>query len=202
MGAMYLYYGQIAVISSNSSDNVCYRYSSFALYAKDNSASSSQLNYSTEDSYVHYCYVMNNFASYGWICINFWYKKHTCESSNIINNSQKSTSYGIITNAYDSPYPTTIINKCCLIKNNLYGSGLYLFYVDTSGSTMEVRDCTIQNGYSIYGAVTTSYSNTVAGSECAVITNCGANINKFDKYKSENVLNKYYNKYNNIKLNL
>jgi hypothetical protein len=37
---------------------------------------------------------------------------------------------------------------------------------------MEVIECTISVGYSIYGAVTTSYNNTVAESECFTIVNC------------------------------
>jgi hypothetical protein len=80
-------------------------------------------------------------------------------------------------NSNDSP-KKVIINKCCLIKNNV-GTG-YLFYVN--GGTMEVRECTIQSGYNNYGALT-SYSNTVAGSECAKIYNCGANIGNNDKCK-------------------
>jgi hypothetical protein len=148
---------------------VCYGPSSLELDAKDNSASFNQLKYSTEDNYIHYCYILNNYASnYG--CIGFAWYMHKCEESNFINNSQASSSNGIL---YCDCYPsaTVRIYNCCLIKN----SGGYLFSVNT-GSTMEVRECTIQSGYSLYGAVTTSYSNTVAGSECAVISNCGARI--------------------------
>jgi hypothetical protein len=105
------------------------------------------------------------------------------EESNIINNSQaSSSSYGTIYNCHSS---TVTINKCCLIKNNEIGYGKYLFYAN-SGYIIDVKECTIQSGYSIAGSVTTSYSNTEAGSECAAINNCGTknvNINKEDKCK-------------------
>jgi hypothetical protein len=176
-GIFMLYYGQIRIISTNSSNNKCYQSSSFYLWGKDNSALTEYLKYSTVDSYIHYCYVINGNAI-GYNCI--WFTKsntkHKCQESNIINNSQGS-SYGTLVNYYSQEI--VIINKCCLIKN----SGGYLFYVDESTSTMEVRDCTIQSGYSIYGSVTTIYSNTVAGSECAIIRNCGANIDNNDKCK-------------------
>jgi hypothetical protein len=166
---MALYFGQIAVISCNCSDNKGYYHSSFDLWAKDNSGSS-QLKYSDQDCYIHYCYMINGYAN-GYICIRFCYYKHTCEESNIINNSQTSNSESTIYNSGNSPVPTTTINKCCLIKNNANSKG-YLFYA-YSGTTMYVKECTIQSGYTIGGAVTTSYSNTVAGSECAAISNCG-----------------------------
>jgi hypothetical protein len=172
-GTITLLYGQIRIISTNSSDNVCKYYSSFRLDAYDNSASSSQLNYSSEDSYLHYCYIMNNYAN-GYDCILFNYYKHTCEDSNIINNYQGTSSWGTLEAGSSSPVPTVIINKCCLIKNNANNKGP-LFY---STGTMEVRECTIQSGYSISGSVTTSYSNTVAGIECAKIYYCGARIDR------------------------
>jgi hypothetical protein len=151
---------------------VGYDISSFYLRAYDNSASSNQLNYSTEDSYVQYCYIMNNYADYRE-CIRCFYNIHKCEESNIINNSQSDIYLGTI-NFYSTINVT--INKCCFIKNNEYGNGKYLFY--NTGTKIEVRECTIQNGYTICGVVTTSYSNTVAGSECAVISNCGTkNVN-------------------------
>jgi hypothetical protein len=171
-GTIIMYYGQIRIISTNSSNNVCYYDSSFALYAYDNSASSS-LKYSTEDGYIHYCYAINNYAK-NYCCIWFNSYIHKCEDSNIINNSQGSSGGGILN---EGSYSTITINKCCLIKN----SNLYLFWVNSG--TMEVRDCTIQSGYSIRGSVTTSYSNTVAGSECAAISNCGANIGNIEQYK-------------------
>jgi hypothetical protein len=56
-----------------------------------------------------------------------------------------------------------------LIKNNANGYGP-LFYVGSG--TMYVKECTIQSGYTYAksGNFYTSYSNTVAGSECAAIT--------------------------------
>jgi hypothetical protein len=180
-GTIRLEYGQIRVISTNSSDNIAYGDSSFHLRAYDNSESSNSLKYCTEDSYMHYCYMMNGYANYG-CCIAFWYNKQLFEENNVINNSQTSSTYsGTLANAYDSPYPITIINKCCLIKNNAIGNGIYLFCV--YGGIMEVRECTIQNGYSISGSVTTSYSNTVAQNECAAISNCGANIDNIEQCK-------------------
>jgi hypothetical protein len=123
---------------------------------------------------------MNNYAKC-YKCISLWGSyKHKCEDSNIINNSHVG-SRGIVDNG-DSSITTTTINKCCLIKNVANKMG-YLFYAQ-SGSTIDVRDCTIQSGYSIYGAVTTSYSNIVAGSQCASINNFGANNNK-DENKSK-----------------
>jgi hypothetical protein len=120
---------------------------------------------------------MNN---YGYsTCIGFQSNKQKCEESNIINNSLSRNDWGIFSNGASST-ATSTINKCCLIKNK----NKYLFYVYSG--TMEVRECTIQSGYSIYGAVTTSYSNTVAGSECAAITNCGANISKeYTNYENQ-----------------
>jgi hypothetical protein len=115
---------------------------------------------------------MNNYAYY-CKCILFAFYTHKCEESNIINNSEKSNGGILFTSS--SPSATVTINKCCMIKNNANNIG-YLFY--RGSGTMEVRECTIQSGYSIYGAVTTSYSNTVAGSECAAIINCGARIIK------------------------
>jgi hypothetical protein len=90
---------------------------------------------------------------------------------NIINNSQGSSDRGTLPN-WNS---VTAINKCCLIKNNANFKG-YLFY--NSRSTIEVRECTIQNGYNkyVYSGTFKMYSNTVAGSTCAVMKNCGANI--------------------------
>jgi hypothetical protein len=170
-GAIILYYGQIRIISTNSSNNVAYQQSSFYLHGIDNSAYSSQLIYSTEDGYINYCYVINGYAN-SWGCIWFYIKKYKCEESNIINNSQGSSGRGIIDTNGASAIIT--INKCCLINNNANNIG-YLFY---SSGTMEVRECTIQNGYIIKGAVTTSYSNTEAGNECAKIYYCGARIDR------------------------
>jgi hypothetical protein len=152
---------------------VCYSDgSAFALYAKDNSGSNS-LKYSSEDAYIHYCYVINNYAK-NFICIRFESNKYKCEESNIINNSQASSIWGTF-----FTYGITIINKCCLINNVANNKGALFSINSGGGGTMEVRECTIQSGYSISGAVTTSYSNTVAGSECAAITNCGTkNANK------------------------
>jgi hypothetical protein len=99
---------------------------------------------------------MNNYDN-GYCCVQFVFYKETCEESNIVNNSQGTGDQGTL-NSYNSP-TIVIINKCCLIKNNNKGSGKYLFYVESSGSKMEVRECTIQSGYSIKGAVTTTYSN-------------------------------------------
>jgi hypothetical protein len=99
---------------------------------------------------------MNNYANY-YNCIAFWNNKHKCEESNIINNSQEKSDQSTI--YCESSSTNTIINKCCFLKNNAIGSGLYLFRVVSSSSTMEVRDCTIENGYSISGAVSTSYRN-------------------------------------------
>jgi hypothetical protein len=160
---------------------VCYYRSSFDLIATNN-GESSELKYSTEDSYVHYCYMINNFANY-WGCIYFNYYKHTCEESNIINNSQVSSGGGILNNQNSA---IVIINKCCLIKNNEIGSANYLIWVNDG--TMYVKECKIQNGYSYKnnGAFYTSYSNTVAGSECVAISNCGANLgNNKDENKSK-----------------
>jgi hypothetical protein len=124
---------------------------------------------------------MNNYAKC-YKCISLWGSyKHKCEYSNIINNSHVGNR-GIVDNG-ESSITTTIINKCCLLKNVANNIG-YLFYA-VSGSTMEVRECTIQSRYSIYGAVTTSYSNTVAESECASISNCGSIICNKDENKSK-----------------
>jgi hypothetical protein len=169
------------MISTNSSDNIANARSSFHLQAKDNSASSNQLNYSTEDVYLKYCYLINNYA-YESQCIEFWYYNNKCEESNIINNSQETNNYGTLLNT-NSATLITIINKCCLIKNNANNKGTLFCLYSSDVSTMEVRECTIQNGYSNYGALT-SYSNRVAGSECAAITNCGTiNVNTNNEYK-------------------
>jgi hypothetical protein len=170
-GTIFLAYGQIRIISSNSSDNYCYRASSFHLVSKDNSDYSSQLKYSTDDCYVHYCYIMNNIAKN--LCILFYGYTHKCEESNIINNSEVKNYVTI----YCLSSATVKIIKCCLINNNANNIGC-LFFVDDSTSTMEVRECIIQNGYSVYGAVTTSYSNTEAESQCAKIYYCGARIDR------------------------
>jgi hypothetical protein len=123
--------------------------------------------------------MINNYANNQAICIGFYNYNHLCEECNIINNSQVSSGNGIVR----SNSVKTIINKCCLIKNNEKGSGKYLFYVFSG--TMEVRECTIQSGYKNNGALT-SYSNTVAGSECAAISKCGANLgNNKDENKSK-----------------
>jgi hypothetical protein len=100
-GPLYMYHGQIRVISTNSSNNKCYNYwSSFDLYGKDNSGYSNDLNYSTEDSYVDFCYVCNNYAYILGICLDFRESntKHKCEECNIINNSQGSNNYGTVCN--------------------------------------------------------------------------------------------------------
>jgi hypothetical protein len=172
-GTIMLYYGQIAVISSNCSDNIAYYASSYYLSALDNSDYSMQLNYSTEDAYMHYCYIINDYAN-NMRCIGFYSYNHLCEECNVINNSQGKNDQGTLKNGGG----TLTINKCCLIKNNENGSGTYLFYVESG--TMYVKECKIQNGYQYAnsGKFYTSYSNTVAGSECAAITNCGTkNVN-------------------------
>jgi hypothetical protein len=114
-------------------------------------------------------------------CVHFYINKQTCEESNIINNSQGDSGWGTMLAGSSSKIVT--INKCCLIKNNDYGSGIYLFYVFSG--TMYVKECRIQSGYKYAnsGNFYTSYSNTEAGSECAKIYNCGANI---DNNKDEN----------------
>jgi hypothetical protein len=50
---------------------------------------------------------------------------------------------------------------------------------------MYVKECKIQSGYKYAnsGNFYTSYSNTEAGSECAVITKCGANLGKSEECK-------------------
>jgi hypothetical protein len=178
-GTIWLQYGQIRIISTNSSDNVCYWGSSFRLDGMSNSGYSDQLNYSTDNSYIHYCYMLNNYAN-GCTCLILYYNRETCEESNIINNSQGTTNYGTVSNN-NIGYDTIIaINKCCLIKNNEKGSGKYLFAVCCG--TIEVNECKIQSGYKVSAAGTysiiTSYSNTEAGSECAKIYNCGARIDR------------------------
>jgi hypothetical protein len=168
-GTIYLYRGQIRVISTNNSNNNIYKYSSFWLTAISNSDYSSQLNYSTQDSYLHYCYIMNNYAYY-YICIYFNSNKHTCEESNIINNSECYDGCGILAN-YGSA--VTTINQCCFIHNNDYGSGTRLFYAD-SGSTIEVKESTLQNTKcGTNGAVTTISRNNKEGDVCSDITNVG-----------------------------
>jgi hypothetical protein len=176
---MYLKYGQIRVISTNSSDNVCYFSSSFRFDAKTNSAYSSQLNYSTEDCYMHYCYVMNNYADYR-SCLRLTYCKQTCEECNIINNSQSTNSSGTF---YCDGNPTITINKCCLIKNNAIGSGEYLF--NRGNGAMEVRECTIQSGYKVHGTVTTSYSNIEINLEKGTegLKFCAANVIIYNQLK-------------------
>jgi hypothetical protein len=164
-GTIYLGYGQIRIISTNSSNNVCYYMSSCYLVAINNGASS-DLKYSMEDSYVHYCYVMNNYAN-NYICIYFNSYKHTCEECNIINNSQVSSSWG--TFECESSSPTITINKCCLINNNAIGNGIYLFFVNTG--TMYVKECTIQSGYKNNGALT-SYSNKEISAGRKEFINC------------------------------
>jgi hypothetical protein len=121
--------------------------------------------------------MINDYSPY-YEVVHFQNYKQTCEESNIINNSQEYTTYGTL----HCCSGTITINKCCLIKNNEIGNGKYLF-VCNSGQIMEVRDCTIQSGYSISGAVTTSYSNSVAGSECAAISNCGTKNVKTNEEK-------------------
>jgi hypothetical protein len=142
-GTIILYYGQIRIISTNSSNNNCYYYSSFYLEAISNNGYYDQLNYSTEDSYIHYCYVINCYAYYR-DCIGFINYIHKCYESNIINNSQKDSDCGTI---YNSGSATTTINKCCFFNNNdsNYGSGKYLFYVNSG--TLSVTECYVQSGY-------------------------------------------------------
>jgi hypothetical protein len=167
-GTIWLEGGQIAVISTNSSNNNGYYDSSFHLYAYDNSESSSQLNFSKEyDSYLHYCYIINGYSKY-FGCLRFHYYKHTCDESNIINNSQETSDWGTFIN-HVSYIPTTKIIKCCVIKNNLNNKG-YLFCV--GGGTMEVRECTIPNGYNISGAVTTNYNNNKISTDRKEFINC------------------------------
>jgi hypothetical protein len=151
--------------------------SSFYLYAKDNSASSS-LKYSSEDGYVNYCCMINGYSNSYAIWFGCGNIKETCEQCNIINNSHLNSGRGIVDTNWESAIIT--INKCCLIKNNANNIG-YLFY---SEGTMYVKECTIQNEYNNKGALT-SYSNTVAGSECVAISNCGTkNVNtNEDKFK-------------------
>jgi hypothetical protein len=137
---------------------------------------------------------MNNKANYV-VCILFCYNTHKFEESNIINNSQGTSGWGIIENGFCDSSTTSRINKCCLIKN----SNIYLFYVGEG--KMEVRECTIQSGYKISkssGYFYTYYRNSVAVSECAAIKNCCSKL----KYKSYKVKNKFYKKFNNLKLNL
>jgi hypothetical protein len=92
---------------------------------------------------------MNGYANYE--CIRFHYNKHTCEESNIINNSQGTSDYGTFCN-HETYKPTTKIIKCCIINNNAIGKGTYLFYA--TGGTMLVKESTLQKGYSTKGSIT------------------------------------------------
>jgi hypothetical protein len=92
-GSTCLFYGQIRVISTNSSYNHCYRYPSFYLQAKDNSGK--DLKYSTEDSFVHQCCMMNNRALIR-ICMRFSSFVQKCEDCVFLNNTQNNGEYGTI----------------------------------------------------------------------------------------------------------
>jgi hypothetical protein len=117
---------------------------------------------------------MNNY-DYKWVCIYFYYNTHKCEECNIINNSQGTNRYGTIL----CTATTLTVNKCCMIENNVIGSGIYLFYA--FWGTIEVRECSIQSGFemssTLTGSITTSYSNSVAESTCSKIENCGTKTN-------------------------
>jgi hypothetical protein len=58
-GIIRLASGQIRIITANFSKNVCYYQSSFCLVASDNSKVSDELQYCTEDSYVHHTSIIN-----------------------------------------------------------------------------------------------------------------------------------------------
>jgi hypothetical protein len=159
---------------------VCEYESSFYLYARDNSAYSSQLNYSSEDSYLHYCYAINGNANYR-TCIHFYNNKQKCVESNIVNNSQNDSGYGTMLAGIFLKIVT--VNKCCLIKNNEKGNGIYIFFVNAG--TMEVQECTIQSGYSIRGNVTTVYSNIEIKfeKETEGLKFCAANVIIYNQLK-------------------
>jgi hypothetical protein len=129
--------GQIRVISTNTSKNYCFRHSTFRLVAIDNSASS-KLNYTFEDSYIHYCNLMNNYSpQFG--CLGFFCYTQRCEENNVVNNSQGTIQNGIISNDKDAE---TMVNKCCFFNNNV--TFICLFYVATG--TLCVDESYVQSG--------------------------------------------------------
>jgi hypothetical protein len=85
---------------------------------------------------------------------------HSLEANNIINNSQgSSTSYGILYT--EEKQAELTINECCFIKN--CGNGEKLFYAN-SGTIINVKNCFIQNGFTILGEIT--LSNIVSTDAC------------------------------------
>jgi hypothetical protein len=136
-----LYGGVERVISTNSSNNICYQYSSFEIHPC-NSALSTEIKYSTQNAYIYYSTISNNYATDS-ICIWFesWNSKayDYANECNFINNSQYSSSESIVRSS--SSYTT--INGCCFIKNNENGNGCILFYA--VNYYMTISNCSIDN---------------------------------------------------------
>lgn len=150
-----LLYGQIRILSTNSSNNRCCYQASLDFFAKDNNAKRSELKYSDKDMYMHYCNIVGNFATISQ-CVKFWSCNQTAEYTNFINNSQDGNEAGIVSNNY---FATSKLNKCCFIKNNKY-----LFSVQ-SGS-IEIFDCNFDNDFDFVGNLFQTNIETSYSGEC------------------------------------
>jgi hypothetical protein len=124
-----LNYGLIRVISTNSSKNTCYYYSSFLLCAYVNNGLQSQI----KDSYMYHCNIKDNYATYS-VCLRFDYNQHYIKDCNIINNIQSTNYNGIIFNANSA---ATLMYGCCLINNiNKEDNNKYLFFISSGSITI------------------------------------------------------------------
>ena len=85
---------------------------------------------------------INNFAE-RFICICFnRYSLNNAENLNVINNSQKDPSWGIVANHY---YSNSYMNKCIFDKNtNNFNSNLFV----SDGGIFQISNCWIQLSFS------------------------------------------------------
>jgi hypothetical protein len=157
---VYLKYGISRVISTNSSHNTCHCDSAFLIDAASHSLTSNPY-YSNDDSYIHFCSISNNYAT-NIATLFFNYNQQRVEKTNVINNSEMSTSYGIV---HNGEAKTVTINDCCFVKNNGNGNG-YLFR-----GIMTINNCFIQDDFKTFGDVNT---NNIATTDACYYMNVGA----------------------------
>ena len=112
------WYGNIFIKAVNCSNNACFRISGICCYLSDSTSTASSVS-----SIIEYSSFVNNVAS-DRKCLLFDYKNHQLKNSNIINNSQPTTTNDGIVNFYGLEL---LINESAFLNNE----AKYLFYADT-----------------------------------------------------------------------
>lgn len=140
-GMLYHYYGSLLAKSDNFSFNKCAKYS--GLYFYSTSSTSNNITYST--------FLSNNATMHTCICLNNDKASKNIENSNIINNNQKDSGYGLI-----YAIGNILLRETSFISND----AKYIIYQGLQSSSVTIDNCSSDENLS-----TRAYGNLVIRNE-------------------------------------